>query len=149
MENSFGSNNELQIVAFRLGHAEYALPIEYVQEIIRVQPITRVPKAPFWVEGVINLRGTVVTVCNLHKRFNMPDLQPTDETRITIIKLQETIAGILVDAASDVIRIPQGAVESPPDISGNMDKEYITGVAKVGERLMIVLDPQKLLALGG
>ncbi|MDA8233822.1 MAG: chemotaxis protein CheW [Clostridia bacterium] len=149
MEKSTGNSAELQIVAFHLGLTEYALPIDNVQEIIRLQTITRVPRAPLWVEGVINLRGTVVTVGNLHKRFSLPLIQVTEDSRIIIVKLAETNAGILVDDASDVIRISQGAVESSPDITGNIDKEYITGVVKIDNRILILLEPQKLLATGG
>ena len=91
----------------------------------------------------------MVTVGNLHKRFNLPLFQVTEDSRIIIVKLEETIAGIMVDDASDVIRILPGAIENSPDITGNVDKEYITGIVKVDERLLILLESQKLLATGG
>lgn len=145
MEEMNINQSEIQLIAFRLGKNEYGLDINCVQEIIRVLDTTRVPKAPYYIAGVVNLRGTVITVIDLHKRFGMAPTELTDDSRIIIIKWKETVAGIMVDAASEVTRVSKQMTEAAPNVAGGVEKEYIKGVAKVGERLLVLLDPEKVL----
>lgn len=140
--------SEIQLIAFRLGKNEYALEISCVQEIIRVLDITRVPKAPSYIAGVINLRGSVITVINLHKRFGLPLEENTEDSRIIIIKWNDITAGIMVDAAYEVTRVPLHMTEATPNVAGCPEKDYIKGVAKVGERLLVLLDQDKVLIPG-
>lgn len=140
--------SEIQLIAFRLGQNEYGLEISCVQEIIRVLDITRVPKAPSYIAGVINLRGSVITVINLHKRFGLTSTEITEDSRIIIIKWKDIVAGIMVDAAYEVTRVPLQMTETAPNVAGSAEKDYIKGVAKVNERLLVLLDPEKVLIPG-
>ncbi|ABZ84804.1 purine-binding chemotaxis protein chew [Heliomicrobium modesticaldum Ice1] len=139
--------DERQLVAFTLAGEEYAVDIHYVQEIDRLLNITRVPKAPFYVEGVINLRGNVVPVIDLRKRFALPPRETTDRTRIIIVKVKEITVGIIVDGVSEVTRIPSTAVEPPPGLCGSVDLDFIHGVGKLGERLLILVNLEKVIDL--
>lgn len=147
MEN-VGFSDELQLVAFSLAGEEYAVDILYVQEINRLLNITRVPKAPYYIEGVINLRGNVVPVIDLRKRFSLPPREITDRTRIIIIKIREITVGIIVDSVLEVLRIPSSAVEPPPGLTGAVDQEFLHGVGKLNERLLILLNLEKVIDMG-
>ncbi|MBC9783437.1 chemotaxis protein CheW [Heliobacterium chlorum] len=140
-------SDELQLVAFSLAGEEYAVDIHYVQEINRLLNITRVPKAPYYVEGVINLRGNVVPVIDLRKRFSLPPRETTDRTRIIIIKVKDITVGIIVDGVSEVIRIQSSAVEPPPGLYGSVDLDYIRGVGKMDDRLLILINIEKVIDL--
>jgi purine-binding chemotaxis protein CheW len=129
-----------QIVVFRLGDEEYGVPIENVEGIIRREPPTPVPYAPPSMEGVINLRGRIVPVVDLASRFDLEPREPTDKSRIVIANLQEQFVGLAVDAATEVLTLPAGAVEPPPDVvSSTAMKDAIVGVARVDDRLIVLL----------
>jgi len=133
---------DFQIVTFSLSQEEFGVDILLVQEIIRPAPITEVPNTPRFVEGVINLRGNVVPVIDLRKRLNIP----TVETRIVIIELEKRVTGFVVDSVSKVITVPAGSVQSAPDmIMSGVESEYITGVCRIEDRLIILLDFSKIL----
>jgi purine-binding chemotaxis protein CheW len=131
---------EEQLVTFSLGSEEFGVDIMLVQEIIRIPPITRVPKAPGYVEGVINLRGNVIPVVSLRNRFGMPRVEDTDLSRIVVLQVQSKVFGIRVDAVTEVLRIDSVAIEPPPQVALGMDSQFIRGVGKIGERLLILLD---------
>jgi purine-binding chemotaxis protein CheW len=136
---------EEQLVTFSLGSEEFGVDIMLVQEIIRIPPITRVPKAPGYVEGVINLRGNVIPVVSLRNRFGMPRVEDTDLSRIVVLQVQSKVFGIRVDAVTEVLRIDSVAIEPPPQVALGMDSQFIRGVGKIGERLLILLDLSQIM----
>ncbi|MDA8079855.1 MAG: chemotaxis protein CheW [Nitrospiraceae bacterium] len=135
---------ESQIITFNLGE-EYGVPISQVREIVRVAGITRVPNSPAYMEGVINLRGRVLPVLNLRKRLKLEDCGLSKSSRIIVTEVGSKVIGLLVDAVSHVIRVPAGVVEAPPEEVLEVDTDYLTGVCKLKERLVILLDLEKLL----
>ncbi|MFH1624664.1 MAG: chemotaxis protein CheW [Pseudomonadota bacterium] len=142
-----GEVDLLQLVTFNIGGEEFGVDILKVQEINRMLQITRVPRSPDFVEGVINLRGKVVPVIDLRKRFNLEKKKADKQTRIIVVEVEKKIVGFIVDAVSEVLRIPSSTVESPPPILAGIDSEYITGVGKLEDRLLILLDLNKLFTV--
>jgi len=136
----------LQLVTFRLGNEEFSLDILRVQEIIRHMELTRVPRTPDFVEGVINLRGRVIPVLDLRKRFGLPAGEKTHETRIIVVDVDDKTVGFKVDAVSEVLRIPADTVEPPPPLVTSIESDYIKGVGKLDGRLLILLDVAKILS---
>ncbi|MHB8126770.1 MAG: chemotaxis protein CheW [Desulfitobacteriaceae bacterium] len=136
---------EEQLVTFGLGSEEFGVDIMRVQEIIRIPPITRVPKAPNYVEGVINLRGNVIPVVSLRTRFEMEKVSETDLSRIIVLEVHKKVFGIRVDAVTEVMRLDDSAIEPPPPVALGMDAQFIRGVGKIGERLLILLDLNHLM----
>lgn len=136
----------LQLVTFTLGEEEFAVDILKVQEINRMKEITRIPNAPDFVEGVINLRGKVIPVIDLRKRFNMPEKAHSDQSRIMIMEVCSIIMGLIVDAVSEVLRIPSELVKSPPPMATTVSSEFIKGIAEVESRLIILLDMDKIMS---
>ncbi len=137
---------EVQFVVFRLGKEEYGVPITQVKEINRLTTATKVPKSPSFIEGIINLRGQIIPIIDMKKRFDLPNIEYTGEARVIVIQVGQQTFGIEVDAVSEVLRINTGNIEKAPAIVAGIDARYITGVAKVGERLLISLDLDKLLS---
>lgn len=148
MDNSALAKQEnelLQLVTFTISEEEFGIDILKVQEIIRTMDITKVPGSPPHVEGVINLRGKVIPVIDLRSRFDM-EYRPHDrQTRIIVIELHGMIVGFVVDAVSEVLRIQSNTVEAPPAVVAGIDSEYIKGVGKLENRLLILLDLDKLI----
>ncbi|WP_031385823.1 chemotaxis protein CheW [Desulfonatronum thiodismutans] len=141
-------SNLLQLVTFHIGEEEFGVEILKVQEIIRMMGITRVPKAPDFVEGVINLRGKVIPIIDLRTRFGMAAQDHDKHTRIIVIEINSVIIGFVVDSVSEVLRIPADTVEPPPPIISGIESEYIRGVGKLADRLLILLDLDSLLSKG-
>ena len=135
----------IQLVTFRIGEEEFGVDILAVQEIIRMMQITMVPRAPEFIEGVINLRGKVIPVINMRTRFNKPALDQDSNTRIVVIELENKIVGFLVDGVSEVLRIPESTVEDPPPVVAGIGSEYIRGIGKLDNRLLILLNLDNLL----
>ena len=145
-EKTQDESNEIQLVSFLLGKEEFGADILMVQEIIRMQPITRVPNAPHFVEGVINLRGKVIPIVDLRKRLNVEGIQDQKKIRIIVVDVDGKITGFIVDAVSQVLRIPKSTIEPAPSIViAGIDSEYITGVSKLDDKLLILLDFSKIL----
>jgi len=140
-------DNEVQLVACAIEGEEYAVDVGSVQEIIRIQEITRVPHASPYISGVINLRGQVIPVMDIRKRFNLPSTEYGETTRIIIIDSNGTLVGIIVDNVSEVIRLPIQATEAPPVGSSGINAEFFTGIGKLGHRLLIMLDMEKILGI--
>lgn len=136
----------LQLVSFKLGEEEFGVDILAVQEIIRMIEITRVPNSPHFVEGVINLRGKVLPVVNLRKRLGLPVTEYSKSTRIIVIELDKKTVEFIVDSVSEVLRIPTAVTEPPPQMVGRVDSEYITAVGKLDDRLVILLDLNRVLS---
>ncbi|MBQ9536564.1 MAG: chemotaxis protein CheW [Desulfovibrionaceae bacterium] len=143
--NASKHNDEIQLVTFRIGDEEFGVDILSVQEINRMLQITMVPRAPFFIEGVINLRGKVIPVVNMRTRFNKPAVEPNADTRIVVVDLGQKVVGILVDGVSEVLRIPSGLIEPAPPVVAGIGSEYIKGVGKLNDRLLILLDLDNLL----
>jgi purine-binding chemotaxis protein CheW len=143
------STHEIQLVVFTLmngsNHSEYGVPITQVQEIIRFTQPTKLPKSPSFMEGVINLRGKVISVIDLKKRFDMEVEDYTDNTRIIVIDINGHTLGIIVDEVNEVLRLSLSDIEPPPTIIGGITAEYLRGVGKLGDRLLVILDLQKIL----
>ena len=138
----------LQLVSFKIGEEEFGVDILFVREINRMVEITRVPKSPEYVEGVINLRGKVIPIVSLRKRMGMPEKELDKDTRIVVVELEDQLIGFVVDAVSEVLRISRNITESPPETASGVDAEYITGIAKMDERLLILLNLNRLLSFG-
>lgn len=142
---SSGSSEILQLVTFTLGNEEYAVDILKVQEINRMKEITRVPNSPQYVEGVINLRGKVIPVVNLRKKFGLAERENDEQSRIMIMDIQGITMGLVVDSVSEVLRVPSNIVEPTPPMASNISTEFIKGIAKLEDRLIILLDMDRLL----
>lgn len=139
----------LQLVSFNIGEEEFGVDILKVQEINRMLNVTQVPNSPSYVDGVINLRGKVIPVIDLRSRFGMPRIEHTKNTRIVVVELVGKTVGFVVDAVSEVLRIPKSITEPPPQtVMQNMKTDYITSVAKLEDRLLILLDLEKILSDG-
>lgn len=137
--------NENQYVVFRLGRETYGLEISVILEIITMQTITEVPGTEGYIEGVINLRGRVIPVFNLHKKFELAKGEITRSTRIVVVEVEGHNIGMLVDGVSEVVKITLNMVEHPSSIFSDIDKEYLAGVAKLEDKLVILLDLVKVL----
>lgn len=140
----------LQLVTFRIGDEEFAIPILSVEEIIRMVEITRLPNVPPFVEGVINLRGRVIPVIDLRKRFGLEAKERDERSRILVVTLgdgrDEKTVGLIVDSVSEVLRLPEENLEPISGMGTRVSAEYINGIGKVGERLIILLDVERILS---
>jgi purine-binding chemotaxis protein CheW len=138
---------EHQLAVFTVGHEEYAIDIMQIMEIIRPQKVTRIPNAPKVVEGVMNLRGKVVPIIDLRKKFGAdPDAAEQKKVRVIILRIADKVLGAVVDEVAEVIYMKLDQIEVAPDAVKGIDSEYLKGVGKVGDRLIIVLDVDKLLS---
>ena len=139
---------ELQIVGFRVGRETFGLPISTVREIVRVPEITCVPNAPDYIEGVINLRGRIIPVVDLRKRFGETLPEPSKKNRIVVVELESRVVGLMVNSASEVLRIQPSEIEAPHNVFQEGELNYITGVGKLKGRLVILLDLNRILQRG-
>lgn len=137
----------LQLVSFNIGNEEFGIDILKVQEIIRIMNITQVPNAPEFVEGVVNLRGRVIPVIDLRIKLGMKRKDHDNSTRIIVVEINNTTVGFIVDAVSEVLRIQANVVEPPPSLVAGIDSDFITAVGKLDDRLLILLDLEKILSL--
>ena len=135
----------LQLVSFCIGDEEFGVDILKVQEIIRMINITSVPNSPEFVEGVINLRGRVIPVIDLRIRLGMVKLEHDKDTRIVVVDIEGKTIGFIVDSVSEVLRIPRSITEAPPPLTTGINAEYITAIGKLEDRLIILLDLEKIL----
>jgi purine-binding chemotaxis protein CheW len=137
----------LQVVSFKLGAEEYGVDIDQVQEINRMVSVTHVPRAPQFMEGVINLRGQLIPIIDLRTRFGMPRAEHTKNTRIVVTEIAGKRVGMVVDSVSEVLRVPTGQIEDAPEMLSGVDTEYIRGVGKVEDRLIILLDLARVISV--
>ncbi|HVN48486.1 MAG TPA: chemotaxis protein CheW [Bacteroidota bacterium] len=145
-ESGNATDELLQLVSFKIGDEEFGVDILKVQEINRMIEVTHVPNAPEYVEGVVNLRGKIIPVVDLRKRLGMASKEKDKNTRIIIVELSGKTVGFVVDAVREVLRIPKSVTEPPPSLtSGVMNTEYITAVGKLDDRLLTLLDLEKVL----
>jgi purine-binding chemotaxis protein CheW len=137
-------DQQLQLVTFGLGGEEFAVDILAVQEINRMMTLTRVPQSPPEVEGVINLRGKIIPVIDLRKRFSLERAQQSEQSRIVVVEVHGRVLGFIVDRVSEVLRISSKIVEPAPQMVCSVDSDFIAGVGKLQDRLLILLDLAKL-----
>jgi purine-binding chemotaxis protein CheW len=141
-------DKELQVVGFRIGRETFGLPISMVREIVRVPEITSVPNAPDYIEGVINLRGRIIPIVDLRKRFGEKIFEPNKKNRIVVGEMGTRAIGLIVNSASEVLRIPPSDIEEPSNVFQEGELNYITGVGKLKGRLVILLDLSRILERG-
>ncbi|OGU62692.1 MAG: chemotaxis protein CheW [Ignavibacteria bacterium GWF2_35_20] len=148
MENRKDDSSELlQLVSFFIGSEEFGVDILYVQEINRMLQVTKVPNAPDFVKGVINLRGRVIPVIDLRLRLGMPPKEHDKNTRIIVIEVGGKTVGFIVDSVNEVLRIPKSVTEAPPELAMGINSEYIQSVGKLEDRLLILIDLEKILTV--
>jgi purine-binding chemotaxis protein CheW len=135
----------MKVIVFQISEKEYAIPVHMVRAIEKGLHITRVPRTAPFVKGVINLRGVVTPIIDLRARFEIEETEYTESTRIIIVSLEDMEVGLIVDAANDVIDIPSTSIEPQPEVVGTVEAEYISGVAKIEKRLMILVNLEKIL----
>lgn len=141
-------NVEVHIVGFQVGRETYGVPITSLHEIVRVPEITAVPDAPDYVEGVINLRGKIVSVIDLRKRFGEKEAKSNRRNRILVVEHNGRLSGLIVDSASEVLKIPTTEIEPPPAVFQEGGLNCVTGLGKFHGRLIVLLDMNKLLSQG-
>jgi purine-binding chemotaxis protein CheW len=137
-------NSISQLVGFRLDDEDYAIAITKIQEIILMKPITRIPQVPDFIEGLINLRGSVIPIINLRKRFGLPSRNVDDETRTIVVNIHDKTVGCIVDAVTQVMRISRDQIQPPPLAVLAVAHQYIAGLARLEDRLLIILDIDQL-----
>jgi purine-binding chemotaxis protein CheW len=145
LENSAVGEEVLQFVTFTLNNEQYAVDILNVQEINRITEITKVPNAPKYVEGVINLRGKVIPVINLRIKFCLDEKSTDDTSRIIIMEINGITNGLIVDSVSEVLRVPSSIIEPAPPMSSDLSSKFIKGIAKMQDKLIILIDIDKLI----
>lgn len=136
----------LQLVTFKLGSEEFGVDILKVQEIIKMMNVTKIPNAPVFIEGVINLRGKIIPIVDLRKRLGFEDHEFDKSTRIIVVELDGLVLGFIVDSVSEVLRIPEDTIEPPPSMVAGIESEYIEGVGKLDDRLLILLELKKIFS---
>jgi len=137
---------ELKVIVFGIGTEEYGIEVDKVRTIERMMPITRVPRTPSFIKGVINLRGIVVPVLHLSERFGLEESPVTDHTRIIVVAVNEMEVGFIVDSANDVVDINEDDIDTPPEIVGGIQAKYLRGIAKINDdRLLIMLNLAEVL----
>jgi purine-binding chemotaxis protein CheW len=136
----------VQVVSFKLGSEEYGVDIAQVQEINRMVAVTHVPRAPQFMEGVINLRGQLIPIIDLRARFGMPRTEHTKNTRIVVTEVGAKRVGMVVDSVSEVLRLATDQIEDAPEMITGVETEYIRGVGKIEDRLIILLDLAKIIS---
>ena len=145
VQNEKGGEDLVQFVTCRIAQEEFALDVLSVQEINRMVEVTRVPKAPYFVEGVINLRGRIIPVLDLRRRFGLPSSDRTDDSRIMEVLVRQRMVGLIVDEVVEVLRVPKLSIEPPPSVGNSAGAEFTQGVGRIEDRLLIVLDLNRLL----
>lgn len=144
-EEEKGLEKTAQMVGFKIDNEFYGIDIIQVQEIIRMQEITMVPRTPPFIKGVVNLRGKVVPIISLRERFGIKEVEHTKDTRIVIVRIDVGLIGFIVDAMAEVIRLPERLIEPTPPTATNIESEYIRGVGKLDDNLIIILDLNMVL----
>lgn len=139
---------EQQIVVFNLGNEEFAVEISKVREIVRMQPIRSIPGSPAFIEGIVNLRGGIVPIVDLRKRFGVTDADvENDQRKVVIVNIDDRQIGILVDGVTEILRVGEKAIDPAPELVADaIEKKYIVGVAKVDQRLIVILDMVRIFS---
>jgi purine-binding chemotaxis protein CheW len=135
----------LQLVTFNLANEEFGVDITRVQEINRMMDITKIPNAPEFIEGVVNLRGKIVPVVDLRKKLGFPEKEHDKSTRIMVVEVNGMVLGFIVDSVSEVLRIPETTIEPPPSLVGGVESDYLNGVGKLDDRLLLLINLEKVI----
>ncbi len=139
-------NEEIQVIIFSINEVKYGISIDKIIEVIKMEPITPLPKTPEFIKGVINLRGKVIPVIDLRERFGLPSTEYTSDTRIIITLIEEKKEiGLIVDAVYEVLTIDSSIIEPPLPMVGSLKSEYINGIAKLESNLVLIIDIEKIL----
>lgn len=141
------AEQEIKVIVFQLKNKEYAIPVNRVSGIEKLLHITRVPKTVSFIKGVINLRGVITPIIDLRTRFGFEEIEYNDSTRIIIVVMNGMEVGLIVDSANDVLDLPVTSIEPQPEVVGHVTSEYISGVAKIDKRLLILVHLEKALSL--
>lgn len=147
MTNTTENSEVIQLVGFKLGEEDFAVDISRVQEINRMLKITKVPNSQEFVEGVVNLRGKIVPVVNLRERLGFPKKEEDAKTKIIVTEINNSLIGFIVDEVREVIRISKDIIEQTPTIASSIEKDLINGVAKLEDRILILLNIENLFQL--
>lgn len=137
---------DLQAVVFMLNKAYYGVPILQVQEIVKMTEITEIPNTPDFVQGIVNLRGKIIPIIDMRKRFGLPDEKVNENWKILILKSDDVLFGVMVDQISEVEKVPATLIEKPPKIVAGVNGKFINAIAKMENRLLILLDIGKILS---
>lgn len=135
-----------QFIGFTIGDEDYGLELLRVREVIRVREITWLPRAPSFVKGIINLRGDVIPIIDLRDKFGLESREQTTDSRVIVVEVAGRLMGMVVDSASQVVRIPVSQIDPPPPVMGNVSQEFVTGVGKLDKRLVILLNVDGILS---
>jgi purine-binding chemotaxis protein CheW len=135
-----------QLISFTVGNEEYGLELLRVKEVIRARQVTWLPRAPSCVKGIINLRGVVIPIVDLRERFGLPQHENTAMTRVIVVEVEGRPVGMVVDSASQVVRVPVEQFDDPPPVMGKASRDFITSVGKIGDRLVIMIDVERILS---
>ena len=136
-----------QFISFTVAEEEYGLELLGVREVIRVREITRLPLAPSFIRGIINLRGDVIPIIDLRERLGLDAREATAMTRVIVVQVEGRLLGMVVDSASQVVRIPADQIDPPPPVLGGFSQEFITGVGKMDDKLVILLNADAILTV--
>jgi len=147
IQSDNSTEDRMQLVSFILDKEEYGVEVLKVREIIRMPSITRVPNTPHYVEGVINLRGKVIPIISLRKRFSLELTDNDSRTRIMVMDMTNELTGFIVDSVAEVIRVTSTEIQpAPPVVAGSVDQEYLSGVINRDDRLLVLLDLERLFS---
>jgi purine-binding chemotaxis protein CheW len=145
--DSVATFKEQQLVSFMLGHEEFAVDILNIQSINRIVEMTKIPNSPSYVEGIINLRGKIIPIIDLRRRLNMKVEEHNKETRFIVVDINNRIVGFIVDSVCEVLRLDGNKTEPPPHLVSNVDSAFITAVGKLKDRLLILIDIEKIFSI--
>jgi purine-binding chemotaxis protein CheW len=146
-QNDNSKEQEIQLIIFKIGQEEFAVNIQQVREIVRILPITPIPRSPDFIEGVVNLRGQVLIIMDLAKRLGLKGQQRGEQTRIVVVEVNETSIGMIVDDVTEVLRLGQDKIVKTPELTEtDITKKYITGIGKLKDRLLILIDLAAILS---
>lgn len=146
MEQVKKATEDLQAVVFMLNKAYYGVPILQVQEIVKMTEITKLPNTPEFVQGIVNLRGKIIPIIDMRRRFGLPDEEISEDWKILILKEEDVLFGVMVDQISEVEKIPASLIEKPPKLVAGVNGKFINGIAKTPNRLLILLDIGRILS---
>ncbi|HYW82303.1 MAG TPA: chemotaxis protein CheW, partial [Spirochaetia bacterium] len=141
------ADNLRQFISFSVGEEAYGLELLRVKEVIRVREITWLPRAPSFVKGIINLRGDVIPIIDLRDKFGLPERETTASTRVIVVEIEGRLTGMIVDSASQVVRIPSDQIDPPPPVLGGISQALISGVGKLDDNLVVLLNADAVLTL--
>ncbi|MBP3949605.1 chemotaxis protein CheW [Bacillus suaedae] len=145
MSNEAAVKSDLKLIVFQLENEEYAIEVDYIQSIERMQPVTRIPRTFPFVTGVMNLRGVITPILNLRTRFGLEEKEYDDSTRILVVSKDGLEMGFIVDGANDVIDVPVEKIEPSPEVVGGVETDYLRGVVKLEKRLFTLLNLEKVI----